>query len=106
MLNLIRDCIHLISTEANLEGDHHKCPRVGSIRKSIGNANNDVRKSVDLEPIAGELQSTKIPLLDPVFNAEEHSWTHGEALKSILLPKDVLQWYKKVQEKLRTNLKV
>jgi hypothetical protein len=72
---------------------------------------NDVGGSVQLEHATEKPESTEIRLTDPIFTtkaatSEEHSCTDGEALKSTLLPKDVLQWYLNAEEKLRGDLKL
>ena len=72
---------------------------------------NDVGNSVQLELVAGEPKSTKVRLTDPVSatkvaTLEEHSCTDGEALKSTLLSRDILQWYLNAEEKLCGDLKV
>ena len=109
-LNSIRDSIHLIPADSDLEVHCSKRPRVGSVGESVGNG-NDVGDSMQLEPAARELESTEIGLTDLLFTtkvatSEEHSWIDGEALKSTLLPGHVLQWYLKAEEKLRVDLKV
>ena len=109
-LNSIRDCIHLIPADSDLEVNCSKRPRLGSIGESTG-TRNDVGDSMRLEPTGVELEPTEIRLTDPVPTteggaSEEHSCTGGELLKSTLLPRDVLQWYLNAEEKLRGDLKV
>ena len=109
-LNSIRDSIHLIPADSDLEVHCSKRPRLGHVGESV-DIGDDVGDSVQLEPAAGEPESTEIRLTDPIFTtmaatSEEHSCTDAEALKSTLLPKDVLQWYLKAEEKLRGDLKL
>ena len=85
-LNSIRDSIHLIPTDLDLEVHCSKCPRLGNVGESVGTRNN-VGDNVQLEPVAREPESPEIRLTDPVFTmkvatSEEHSCTDGETLNS------------------------
>lgn len=109
-LNSIRDCIHLIPAHLDSDVNRSKRPPIGNLGESMGTG-NDVGDNVQVEPATGEPESTGIRLSNPlsttkVATSEELSCTHGEALKSTLLPRDVLQWYLNAEEKLRRDLKV
>ena len=80
-LNSIRDCIHLIPADSDLEVNCSKRPRLGSVGESTGTG-NDVGDSMRLEPAGVELEPTEIMLTDPVPTteggaSEEHSCTGG-----------------------------
>lgn len=109
-LNSIKDSIHLIPTDSDLEVHCSKRPRLGNVGESVGTG-NDVGDNVQLEHVARDPKSTETRFTDPIFTtkvatSEEHSCTNGEGLKSTLLPRNVLQWYLNAEDKLRGNLKV
>ena len=93
-LNSIGDCIHLILAYSNSEVNYSKRPHLGNVGGSVG-IGNDVGDDMQLEPTARELEPMEIRLTYPVSTvkvaiSKEHSCTDGEALKSTLLPQDVL----------------
>ena len=90
VLNSIRNCIHFIPVAEDLEFERSKRPRTSSIGDSVGTINNNSGDNIDLEAIAGEPESTERPLPDPISTVEDNSWIDGIALKSKLLPMDIL----------------
>lgn len=108
-LNSIRDCVHLILAEDDEVGLCCKRPRVGDVvlgGESIGTADeipNAHVEEVDLK--SREPVETGPASSSGVGAPEEHSVTEGPAMKSTLVPNDVLQWYMKAEERLRKDLK-
>jgi len=97
-LNSIRDGIHVIPVEKDLEVVRRKRLHLGNARESVGTVHN-IRDSVDLEPSPSETEFIESQLTNLVSTArvtmsmDENLWTDGALLKSTLLLKEVLQWY-------------
>lgn len=110
-LNSIRDCVHLIPAAVeDFEGGPSKRPQIDNGGESVGTATNN-GGVLDTELGSSEPESTDLEVPDPTSSArlttsEDQSCTHGEEMKSVLLPKEVLELYRRGEEKLCGDLKV
>jgi len=64
-LNPIRDCIHFIPAQEDMEVNYNKRFWLGSIEESVETA-NDIGDTVNMDLVAGKLESTNIRLMNPI----------------------------------------